>query len=130
MNQKISVSSVSELVELTNFSGTGNDRANNEPKIGPDRELNKIDRSLKELYGLKRDTGIWNEETSKLLSKAIFYLESVEESLIHNRAELKQRLRLEITAHQIYAVFARSSDDREEISENLQQAIEQLKSLS
>ena len=70
-----------------------------------------------------------DNETLKLLSKSIGDIESLEKTLIHNLFELKQRLKQEIVADQIYLVFTKSNEEKSEIRNNLNEAIAQLNNL-
>ena len=91
--------------------------------------LELINRILNDLYTLKRkysDNPAWNEETLRLLSKSIADVESLEETLIQNLFELKQRLKQEIVANQIYLVFTKTQAETEEVRCNLKEAIAQL----
>ena len=85
-----------------------------------------------DLYTLKRkysDNPGRDNETLKLLSKSIGDIESLEKTLIHNLFELKQRLKQEIVADQIYLVFTKSNEEKSEIRNNLNEAIAQLNNL-
>ncbi len=91
--------------------------------------LPKLNQFLNELYSIKRDGPIWNEETSQLLSIAIFQVESLEESLINKMFELQERLKTEITKQQIYLALAQCKSEQQEIRANLDEAIQQLNAL-
>ena len=91
--------------------------------------LSKVNNALTELYSLKRDSAIWNEETSRLLSRSIDRLETLEETLINNRSRLQDNLFQEIVKQQLYLVFAESTNERKEIESNLNEAISQLEEI-
>ncbi len=91
--------------------------------------LAKVNQALTELYSLKRDSAIWNEETSRLLSRSIDRLETLEETLINNRSRLQDNLKQEIVKQQLYLVFAESINERKEIESNLNEAISQLEEI-
>ena len=91
--------------------------------------LPKLNQFLNELYSIKRDGPIWDEETSQLLSQAIFQVESLEESLINKMFELQERLKTEITKQQIYLALAQWKSEQQEIRANLDEAIAQLNAL-
>ena len=94
--------------------------------------LELINQILNDLYALKRkysDNPGWNNETLKLLFKSIVDVKSLEETLIQNLFELKQRLKQEIVADQIYLVFTKTQAETEEIRTNLNEAIAQLNNL-
>ncbi len=91
--------------------------------------LPKLNQFLNELYSIKRDAPIWDEETSQLLSIAIFQVESLEESLINKMFELQERLQREIIRQQIHLVFAKCKSEQQEIRVNLDEAIQQLNAL-
>ena len=91
--------------------------------------LELINQILNDLYVLKRkysDNPGWNNETLKLLSKSIVDVESLEETLIHNLFKLKERLKQEIVADQIYLFFTKCDEEKTEIRNNLNEAIAQL----
>ncbi len=92
--------------------------------------LAKVNKTLTELYSLKRDSAIWNEKTSRLLSSSIYQLETLEETLINNRARLQERLKQEIVKQQLYLVFAESTNERKEIKTHLNEAIDSLERLT
>ena len=94
--------------------------------------LELINGILNDLYTLKRkysDAPTWSKETRKLLSKSIADVESLEETLIQNLFELKQRLKQEIVTDQVYLVFTKTQAETEEIRCNLNEAISQLNNL-
>ena len=91
--------------------------------------LPKLNQFLNELYSIKRDAPIWDEETSQLLSIAIFQVESLEESLINKMFELQEQLQREIASQQIHLVFAQCKSEQQEIRANLDEAIQQLNAL-